>query len=76
MLLINSAHEYILVARGIPIITHAAELTELVGKRVKIGAEIEYTGIHGQYIELGRGKPRTDIWHLYIIKFEDAPVAF
>ena len=76
MLLIFSTYEYSRLISGIPLITRASELTERVGDRIKIAAEIEYTGIYGRYSE-GRGRQRTTrTWHLYIINFEDAPVAF
>jgi len=65
------------VVEGLSTITHAAELHGRTGELVIISAEIEYTGIYRNYSPTNRTRRLHDInQHLYIIRFEDAPVAF
>jgi len=65
------------VVEGLSIVTHAAELYGRIGEHVIIDAEIEYTGIYANYSPTNRTtRSHHSTQHLFIINFEDAPIAF
>ena len=83
-LLIAGMTENRLTSEGFREVSYASELYESVGERVKISANISFTGIHKTITIKHGGSPmlrnstryETSDWYLYVVEFADEPVAF
>ena len=83
-LLIAGMNENRLTSEGFREVSYAFDLYESVGERIKINANISFTGINKTITIKHGGSPmlrnstryETSDWYLYVVEFADEPVAF